>query len=541
MICCSGKKKNIQWRVIFYTLLFGFICLISQRVHTAAPPDGWAKSFRDMLGFPIAALILSHYKWEDLKKYKRYHSIWGIAGGIGCIVLFMCGKNTVAYIHDWFVIVAEIFVWGFVLIQTLFTVFKEKIRPSFNKGITAVWVVMMLWMVVSRSDEMWPLPYLIVFLCFYLTDFSKQEKKQSFQGILNGIIVSFFVFQAHCFLYRPYDEVRYKGWFTNSNSNSLYYCFVLAAVLVKLYMCYQKSEGKWWRIYYWLGVGTVFSFEIMTIGRIGWITAFVLAFLFLVFQKRNFGKSIIKNGIIIILCTCLTFPLCFGAARYIPPLRHHVYWFYGEWSEEKVHSWDKWDSEKFVDIDEFGDAALGRISQSLGELWKHMPFVVETHAAALEDREIPVLDEQQGRDSLLVRTTIYRTFWEGLNFTGHNSEEIGFQLTETFWVYHAHSIYLQFGTQFGIPVMVMFVILIAASLRKCWMDFKRTHSVETLGYGYFILIPALFGLLEYTWGAGHMAITLLFIAWRMVLVKDKDAEDSRQCIVNFEGEEQNNE
>ena len=89
--------------------------------------------------------------------------------------------------------------------------------------------------------------------------------------------------------------------------------------------------------------------------------------------------------------------------------------------------------------------------------------------------------------------------------------------------------------------MVMFVILIAASLRKCWMDFKRTHSVETLGYGYFILIPALFGLLEYTWGAGHMAITLLFIAWRMVLVKDKDAEDSRQCIVNFEGEEQNNE
>ena len=35
-----------------------------------------------------------------------------------------------------------------------------------------------------------------------------------------------------------------------------------------------------------------------------------------------------------------------------------------------------------------------------------MPFVVETHAAALEDREIPVLDEQQGRDSLLVSTTI---------------------------------------------------------------------------------------------------------------------------------------
>ena len=296
---------------------------------------------------------------------------------------------------------------------------------------------------------------------------------------------------------------------------------MLAAVLVKLYICYQKPANKWWRVYYWLGIGTVFSFEIMTIGRMGWITAFVLAFLFLIFLKRDFGKSIMINGILVILCTSLTFPLCFAAARYIPPLRHHVYWFYGEWSEEKVHSWDAWDSEKFVDIDELGEAVLGRISQSLSELWKHMPFVVEAHAAEPEDRNIPVLTEEQGDDGLLVRATIYRKFWEGLNFIGHNSEEIGFQLTDIFWVYHAHNIYLQFGTQFGIPAMVLFVILIAASLPKCWMNFKRTHSVETMGYGYFILIPALFGLFEYTWGAGHMAITLLFIAWRMVLVKEK--------------------
>ena len=88
-------------------------------------------------------------------------------------------------------------------------------------------------------------------------------------------------------------------------------------------------------------------------------------------------------------------------------------------------------------------------------------------------------------------------------------------------MYHAHNIYLQFGTQFGIPAMVLFIILIAVSLPKGWKKFKRTHSVETMGYGYFILIPALFGLFEYTWGAGHMAITLLFIAWRMVLVNDK--------------------
>lgn len=521
MVKWLDRINRIPWMTVIYTVIFGFICVISQRVHTAGIPEGWKESFRDMLGFAIAALIFLHYKKADFVHYHRYHIGWAVIGAVVCSVLFLIRKDHAIHLNDWIVVVIEIYVWGFVLIQTIGTVFAEKIRPRFHKIPLAIWLAMMGWMICSRSDEMWPLPYLIVFLCFYVTNFNQKDREYMYQGILNGIIAAFFTFQAHAFLYRPYDEVRYLGWFSNSNNNSLFYCFVLAAVCVKLYLCKQKGANKWWHIYYWLGVGTVFSFEIMTIGRMGWITAFAVAFIWLVYMKKHFGKSILAYGTLILLVTAITFPLCFAAVRYIPPLRHHVVWFYGEYREDKVHSWHKWDDERFVDIDEFAEAAVGRIALSFEELLQNLPFVVEAEAAGLPDRDVPRLADEFGANGYKIRETIYKTFIETLNFRGYPSTEIGFQLTSWFWVYHAHDLYLQFGTQFGWPVMILFIILIIISIVKSFRLFHHIKAPEMLCYGYLILIPALFGMFEYTWGAGHMAITLLFIAWRMVLTKSE--------------------
>lgn len=512
----------MPWESVLYALIFTFICVINQRIQTASVSDGWRESFRDMTGFPIAALILLHYKKEEFRECRVWHGLWSIGGAAFCVLFFLMQRSRVLFVNDLFVVTAEIFIWGFVLIQTIYSIAGKKKVPHLQKGIFILWAVMLLFMIGSRSDETWPLSYTVMFLCFYLTDFTKQDKEQILQGILNGLILSFFIFQAHCFLYRPYDQARYRGWFSNSNVNVLFYCFVLMAVLVKLYLCRKKNAGKGWYIYYWLGIGTVLSFIIMTIGRMGWILAAVLVVLFLVFQKREFGKSILGYGALALLVTAVTFPCCFGAARYIPPIRHHVVWFYGEYEENKVHSWDSWDSEKFIDIDEFAEAAWGRIGKSIEDLWNNLPWVLNAEAAGLAHPEIPVLDNEQGKDGYKVRSTIYKTFMKTLNFRGYLSTEIGFQLTEYFWVYHAHNIYLQFGIQFGIPVLLLFAMMILISLKNCWNGFRQNRSAEMLCSFYLILIPALFGLFEYTWGAGHMAITLLFMAWRQVLVKEDE-------------------
>ena len=524
--------EKISWRVVIYTFLFCVISGINQRIHTASPLAGWRETFRDMTGLVIGVLILMHYTKAEILKYRKYHLIWTVIGSITSVVLFFTYLERLYFPHDKFVMALDIFLWGFVLIQTFMTVFKERRCPKFHKGFAIIWAAMSAFMILSRDDSMWPMAYTVMFACFYATDFSKRDREQMFQGLLNGLILSFFAFQGLAFLHRPFDRARYLGWFTNSNNNVLFYCFVLAAVLVKLYMCYQKNTNKWWKLYYWLGVGTVFSFVILTIGRIGWITSFVLAFLFLIFAKKDFGKKIIRTGLVVILCTAITFPLCFAAVRYIPPIRHHVYWFFGEYGDDRVNSNDPWDSEKYIELDEFAESALGRIATSFMELWENSPFVMELDAAevsseALEKEQetdprfIPALDNEYRENGYMIRTTIYKYFFKNLNLMGHPSEEIGFQLLEGYWIGHAHNIYLQFGTQFGIPMMILFIVLLIGAMRETLRKFRQTRSIEAMGNFYLILIPALFGLFEYCWGAGSLTLTLLYVALRMAVVKEE--------------------
>lgn len=123
------------------------------------------------------------------------------------------------------------------------------------------------------------------------------------------------------------------------------------------------------------------------------------------------------------LCVILTFPICFSATRYLPPVFHHPVWFWGEWSEGKVHSWDPWNSEKFVDIDEYLDAALGRIFDTFENALEHSPLAMKAEAAEAQTEipanKIPVLQPDQDTDTLLVRSTIYKYYISQLNLTGH--------------------------------------------------------------------------------------------------------------------------
>ena len=42
----------------------------------------------------------------------------------------------------------------------------------------------------------------------------------------------------------------------------------------------------------------------------------------------------------------------------------------------------------------------------------------------------------------------------------------------------------------------------------------QTDKTYFIGYVFLILVPLLFGLLEFSWGSGAVTIVLLFIGWR---------------------------
>lgn len=512
-----------SWRRLLYTLCFFFFCLIDQRTKTCSGLDGWLETFRDLTGVIMAVVIMSHYKWSEFVKWKLPYLIWSAVSVVGAVPVYMWGLNNKPFVNDWIVIILDVILYGYIVIHTFISVIIEKKYPKLNKPFAAVWLLMMVLMIVSRSTYLWPFAYLVMFGCFYLTDFTKEEQEDLFQGMLDGIILGFFIMQGLCFAFRPYDEVRYKGIYANPNINAVFYLEVLAAVFTKLVLVTKKTCNKWIRLYYWVGAGVVLSFILLTIGRAAWIAAIVMIGLLLWFlSKLPSPKHWIKNLLALSLCVILTFPLCFGAIRYIPPVFHHPVWMWGEWEETRVHSWDPWDSEKYVDLDEYFETALGRIVKSFEDLLRHAPGGITVHAAEMPAPKKSVLTEEELTDAFLVRSTIYKHYFKNLNLWGHPYEEQGFQIGPYYWIGHAHNIFLQYGTDFGIPMMLVFILLLIWSANTFRKRYKKEQSAVYAGNWLYLLVPALFGLFEYSWGVGSLTILMLFMAWRS-MVCDEDA------------------
>lgn len=512
-----GRRVLLRgsFKRILYSLCFCMFCVIDQRVRTANGSAGWLETFRDLTGVVMAVVIMSHYKRSDFLRWRMPYLVWSIAAMMGCAVAFYWGTRNQICLKDWFVVLLNVFLYGYIVIHTFISVAIEKRVPKLNRRFAVLWLIMMVLMVVSRSNYIWPFCYLVMFGCFYLTNYDKEEQEDLFQGMLNGIILGFFIIQGLCFVFRPYDEIRYKGMYLNTNINALFYLEVLAAVLTKIVCATKTNSNKWLRIYYWLGAGTVLSFLFMTIGRTAWMTAFVLGVFFLWGLKKIQGKKIFKNGIALILCMCVTFPLCFGAVRYLPPLFHHPVWFAGEWNTDRVHSWDPWDSEKYVELDELMDSAVGRIVKSVTDILKHSPFLLHTDAAEAEGGY--VLTSEEGKDGILMRYTIYAHYATRLNFWGHPKEGQGFQVTEGYFAWHAHNIFLQYGTDFGIIVMVLFAVVSIGACLILRKNFLISKSELKLGYLFFALVPILYGLFECSWRTGALSILTMFVAWREVI------------------------
>lgn len=559
-----SQKIQINKKRILYSICFFCFCLIDQRVKTGSGLDGWIETFRDSLGVIMAVLILSHYQLGDFIKQKIPYLLWSLICVIGGIVFIGKGQAVAYFLNDRIALTLSVFLMGLALLRTFIAVVREKRCPRLNRTFGVLWLVMMVLMIVSRSEYLWPFAYLVMFGCFYLTDYSREEQEDLLQGMLNGIILAFFILQGWCFVFRPYDAVRYVGVYSNCNMNALFYLLVLAAALGKLLYTYRRGGSKWLKVFYFLGTGVVLGFLFMTISRTGWFVAVFIVFaallgLWRIGAGKNVFMSIIRNGVIIVLCCALMFPAVFGAVRYLPPVFHHPVWFFGEWSEDKVHSWDKWDSEKFVNIDKLMTTAIGRVADVFGavsgktdtdeEAVKNVPHLevegvnmAETEEAAelAEEDKVEVtplqqqlydeayaagfaLDPAEPRDAVTVRAAIYRYYVYLLNFSGHPESEQGFQIVPTQRIGHAHNIYLQYGVDFGIPVLILFTVLVIwAALGFA----KRSRLLRTEQFAselFVLMVPALFGLLEYCWGSGSAAVILLFVVWRRMICNERES------------------
>lgn len=159
-----------------------------------------------------------------------------------------------------------------------------------------IWTVMMILMIFSRSEYLWPECYFVLFLCYYLTDRTQEQRRNVTLGIIDGIILGFIVIQAHSLLFRPYDIVGYMGNFCNPNHNCVFLCFCLAAILSKILYLKNEKAKRSIIIFFCLLAEACYSFIFMTISRSGYLTTFFITVVFLIMYCRTVSQNFFQNG-----------------------------------------------------------------------------------------------------------------------------------------------------------------------------------------------------------------------------------------------------
>lgn len=321
-------------------------------------------------GLVMMVLIFSEYplkEWNYGKHTKVYMAIWTVCclGIAGAAALWQ--QHFIFGIYKWTFFLGVWNVWwiflvGQEIVKRIWKAGSLRAKPDLT-GVLAL--VMAFLMTFSRSGRLWPVWFAAMFGMFYVTRFTKEKLEQLFEAMVDATIVAFFVIQIYAYGFRPYDVIRYLGAYPNSNVASLHYLVVYTMVLCKLHYLEKKNAKKGWRIFFFLGAAGLLDFMFLTMGRTSWVTAVVITCFYGIFViwknwKKKFS-GVIARGAALVAAFVVLFPVVFGTVRFLPTVLHHPVWYGGEYSIEKVHSFDPADSPKYIEMDEFLEAVFGRI------------------------------------------------------------------------------------------------------------------------------------------------------------------------------------
>ena len=547
----AGKQHKINVQSFLVALCIFAVCVGTQQIQTTAWNSGIIEFSRDALGVLMAVIIGTNYHWSEIKKYKLPYIIWTVAAGIGGMIAIPIAFNRrVAFLKaDTVVIWLGVLFMGYCVIHTFLAITAEKYRPKFYKPLFVIWMVMMLLMIVSRSRYLWPECYFVLFLTFYLTKQTSEQRTNTIKGMIHGIVLAFIVIQGHSLLCRPYDKLRYRGNFCNPNHNCMFLCMCLAAILGSILYSFQEKASKIVKAFYFILAGACYSFIFMTMCRSGYLATFVVTVFFLIACCRLKKKRIfIRMGLLMTLLFVVMLPVTYLAVRYIPTIHPHVLFYFQEgYSEQWVHPWDERNSEKYISFEEMMQGLFVRWNKTkamlenrfssqenrnetpalmLASNEKEVPvrelkLLADSmqHLEAAEDK-IPALTRQEASDAFTVRYTIYKWYVTHLSFRGMPYEEQGFQLTDNHWIQDTHDIYLDYGINFGIPVMILFTVFIWWGIGRLIKRGCGERDAEKLCCLLILLVPPVFGLFEFSWGVSLISTVAFYLSFRAIIEKE---------------------
>lgn len=509
-----------------YLFCFALLNLVDFIFHTY---NGDVKDV--VVNFPILILLVIIAMEYPLRAFQSIFTLLcTLAGAVVLAIIFFMHQSSYFGMYAPGFALMVISIWGLCCLAKVILLpwIKDGANLKNLSPAAWIWIAMTACMTLSRCGTLWQVLYLAAFAMFFLTKYTAEKRQRLVEGMIDGTILFFFCLQIYAYGFRPYDEVRYKGAFTNCNINALHYLMVYLMILFKLHILHLRKAKIGWKLFYFLGAGGMLCFLVMTMGRTAWMVAIIITSCYGVFVMKTIWKEkwsgILLRGAALCLTFLLMFPAVFGTVRWLPTILHHPVWCGGEYGEWRVHSWDPADSEKYVELDEFLGVFFHRIGGTLRTSYNQeekvriVPVRTEPEAyLTTEDNsenEVP-LEGWDGMDeSLRFRLTIAKNFLADLRLLGHHSTDGHFHVKGTdYTIWHAQNVWLQMAYYYGIPAGILFIILTYFMLRAGIILFRRGENKEFCIIPIFLMMAFfLYGTMELVWLNGQLILFLVFFA-----------------------------
>ena len=524
------KNRFMLW----YMLCFFALGVIDQRRGSAEGSIQMAAT--NCVGIVLSAMVMPSLNWKKFKD--KIYIFWSGFSFLGGIAAVIWGSRHWPYLNQWVTGVLNVVVWGYLVIYILrewrsLQVGKRLCQPFF-------WCTVLLYLLMffTARGSLIHLWMLLIFGGFYLIGIDQKHREDFTRGLLNGIILWFFVLQTIAFGFRPYDYLRYRGLYTLPTQNGVFYMLSYCAFLCKWLDAKEKGAYRIISyLYFFMSAGCI-SFLLLTGGRSSLLGAgvatLIIYVLYDIVHKKSFYKWLMHIALLGV-CVVISFPMAYAAVRYLPTILHHPIWFEGEYVEEQsVRAFDPWNSERYITFEEVVDNNIGRILRMFGvdisgstEDVQGNRWLLKVQAAeALPPGSSPenpfAVSEIDTSDSINIRIGIYKYYASNLNLWGHSRG--GFYLLSDKFIDHAHNMLLQIAYDHGI---IAGLIFLALNLYNLFVFTIRSYK-KILGKDWMWL--AIYSAVFF-FGMTELALMSGTITWVFIYLSFYFAgEDSRQIV-----------
>ncbi len=485
------------------------------------------------IGFCIFPFVALRFRFKDFLRLPYY--IWAVLGGIMIPVIYHFFAEKDVFTSRFLVAEFNVYTYGFIIIR-LFIMFFIENRDQKERKMSFffyAWAFMMFLCVLSINRTVWPLWYLMMFGSFYLAPLDKDDKNIIFESMVDGLIVAFFMIQSLAFLYRPYYNARYWGFFANSNMNALFYLVSYSAVLIKIHLLRERNNTKMLRALFFVLSCALWSFVYFTACRCALLGFVAITLVYLIvdetiYRKRGF-KGFMISGVSMLLVFLLSLFPVYAAIRYFPQLRHHPVFFGDEYDNSaSIKSEDINDASRYVSFTDAMLSAIGRLDyEANAEIVSadyNPAFSTEQSTADAYFKEV-----RYGKIDVIlgIRKYVWMYFGSHLNVFGHEESYEQIQVTPNFACNHPHNSFLFFAYGYGtVPGVLFFVWAFGMPVYILIRYYKEKEKLpwQYLFTALTFLDFICYGFFETSAYPGRTVFTLLFLT-SIILVKREKHEE----------------